>query len=209
MGENVTLEDLRLCARGNAPLEISLALTYPSGIDTYLPTVNKALDWIATEFAKTPKERQDRTEDGLSIDLVHSLSCMGFEASHDTTVGGHCDIVIQGKWSFLWLGEAKKHRSYDWLLKGFEQLDKRYATATSGQDHGAVVIYCFGHRIDQVMERWKAKLTEAREDITIHPDPDNDLGFISVHEHRRTGRDYTVRHLPVSLLWDPEDKEAA
>lgn len=209
MDENVTLADLRMCARGNPPFEISLALLYPSGIETYLPNVNKALDWIAAEFSTTPKERQDRSEDGLSIDLVHSLKALGFEASHDTTVGGHCDLVITGKWGFLWLGEAKIHSSYSWLLKGFEQLDKRYATATAGQDHGAVVIYCYQSRVDRIMERWKEALTEARNDISIHPDPDNDLGFISVHEHRRTGRDYTVRHLPVSLLWDPEDKEAA
>jgi len=173
----------------------------------FLPLVDKAVDWIADEFARTPKERQDRSEDGLSIDFVTTLKALGFGASHDTTVGGHCDIVIEEKFGFLWLGEAKKHRDYDWLLSGFEQLDKRYTTATAAQDQGAVIIYCFGKRIDQVMGRWKKHLQANRSDLDFADDPVNDLGFLTTHTHRRTGRDYTVRHLPISLLWDPEDNQ--
>lgn len=208
MTEQYSLKDLNLIARGSAPLEITLGLLFASSPDDFLPLVNQAIDWVSDEFARTPKERQDRTEDGLSIDLVTTLKALGFGASHDTTVGGHCDVVIEEKFGFLWLGEAKIHKSYDWLLKGFEQLDKRYATAGANQDHGAVIVYCFGKRIDRVMEKWRKHLEANRDDVSFSDDPLNELGFETTHEHRRTGRDYVIRHVPVSLLWDPEDEKS-
>lgn len=194
-------------SRGSPPLEITLGLIFATSPEDFLPLVNKAVDWASDEFARTPKERQDRSEDGLSIDLVTTLKALGFNASHDTTVGGHCDVVIAEKFGFLWLGEAKIHKGYDWLLKGFEQLDKRYATASASQDQGAIIIYCFGKRVDIVMERWKAHLEASRVDLTFSDDPLSSQGFLTTHTHRRTGRDYTVRHIFVSLLWDPEDTE--
>lgn len=205
MDDKFTLKDLNLLTRGCPTQEITVGLIFANSAQDFLPLVNKAIDWASDEFARTPKERQDRSEDGLSIDLVTTLKALGFNASHDTTVGGHCDVVIEEKFGFLWLGEAKIHQGYDWLLKGFEQLDKRYATANAAQDQGAVIIYCFGKRIDKVMDRWKRHLKNARDDVSFCEDQLNPLGFLTTHTHRRNGQTYTVRHVPVSLLWDPED----
>lgn len=123
--DNYTIRDLKLMIRGNVAAEISLSLMLASSSADILAQVNPAIDHIIQEFAKTPKERQGRSEDGLSIDLVTSLKHLGFQAGHDTTTGGHCDVVIDGRYDFLWLGEAKIHASYDWLLQGFNQLDGR------------------------------------------------------------------------------------
>ena len=185
-------------------MKLSLALNFASSPGDVLLALEEAIDWIVLEFGRTPKERQNRSEDGLSIDLVTSLRAMGFQASHDTTVGGHCDVVVEGVGDFLWLGEAKKHSSYDWLMAGFEQLDKRYATANKGQDHGGIIVYCDGQRIDRVMDSWASKLSEVRPDVKVEARDDNPLYRWSVHQHRRTGLPYYVRHTPISLYWNPE-----
>ena len=206
MAESYTLRDLENRARGNVPLEISIGLIFASSADDMVALVDRAIDHIVQEFARTPKERKDRSEDGLSIDLVTSLKELGFQASHDTTTGGHCDIVVDGIYNFLWLGEAKIHKDYDWLLKGFNQLDSRYATATKNQDHGGMIIYCMGERVDQVMDRWREHLAKERPDVTVGTRGDGELEFRSSHVHTRTGREYHVRHVPISLYWKPLDK---
>lgn len=199
-----SLHELQLMARGDIAKETSLALIVAGCADDIQARVDPAIDHVLQEFSRTPKERQKRSEDALSIDLVSALKFMGFDASHDTTTGGHCDIVIDGKYDFLWLGEAKKHNDYDWLLKGFEQLDTRYATAVKGQDRGGLIIYHFGMRCDQVMDAWAERLRGARPDVTIVEREDGDLVMNSHHTHRRTGRTYHVRHVIASLYWDPK-----
>lgn len=136
MGD-LTLRDLQLMARGNLAWETPLALMAAVSSDDILARVNPAIDHILQEFSRKPKERKDGSEDGLSIDLITSLKHFGFRASHDTTTGGHCDIVIDGRYDFLWLGEAKIHGGYDWLLKGFNQLDSRYAIHMSSLERGS------------------------------------------------------------------------
>lgn len=200
-----TWRELQLMARGNIALETSLALIAATSADDILARVDPAIDHILQEFARTPKERKDRSEDGLSIDLITSLKHFGFQASHDTTTGGHCDIVIDGRFDFLWLGEAKIHASYDWLLKGFNQLDSRYATAAKNQDRGGVVIYHKGPRVDRVMDGWADHLAKERPDVKIEPRNVGDLLMNTRHVHERTGREYHVRHVIVSLYWNPKE----
>jgi hypothetical protein len=198
-----TLRELQLLAKDSVPARISLALIFSDTAEEILEQVDVAIDHIAQDFARTPKERQGRTEDGLTMDFVTSLRNMGFQASHDTTVGGHCDIVIEGRYNFLWLGEAKIHSTYEWLLEGFDQLDSRYATAARRQDRGGLIIYCFGARVDLVMDEWAKRLTEERPDVQIEDRCKDDLCFTSSHLHQRTGRNYRVRHVPISLYWNP------
>lgn len=199
-----TLHELQLIVRGNIASEISLAVALAGSAGDLLTQVDPAIDHILQQFARNPKERHGRDEDGLSIDLVTSLRNLGFQASHETKVGGHCDIVIEGKFDFLWLGEAKIHKSYDWLLQGFEQLDSRYATATVNQDHGGLIIYHLAAKSGDVMDKWQEHLKEARADVKIDDRALGQLEMRTSHPHRRTGRDYHVRHVIVSLYWDPK-----
>ncbi|MFN3619782.1 hypothetical protein [Sphingorhabdus sp.] len=203
--DELSLRDLELMARGKIAWETPLALMAATCADDILARVDPAIDHILQEFSRTPKERHDRSEDGLSIDLITSLKHFGFEATHDTTTGGHCDIVIDGRFDFLWLGEAKIHSGYDWLLKGFNQLDSRYATAIKDQDHGGIVIYHRGARADRVMDEWEKHLAESRPDVTIETREPGDLVMNTRHVHERTGREYKVRHVIVSLYWNPKN----
>lgn len=200
-----TLRELQLMTRDSVPATISLALIFAGSAEDLLVQVNRAIDHIAQDFARTPKERQGRSEDALTMDIVTSLSSMGFRASHDTTIGGHCDIVIEARDNFLWLGEAKIQSSYDWLVQGFNQLDMRYATGSASQDHGGIIVYCYHGRTDSIMDEWAERLKEARSDVEVTPRAHLDSYFTSSHIHRRTGRPYQVRHVPIALQWNPPE----
>ena len=201
--QSYSLRELKLLARGNVPMEVSLGLLFAIAAEDILALVDTAIDHIAQDFARTPKERQGRSEDSLTTDLVSSLRNMGFQAAHDTTVGGHCDIVIEGRGNFLWLGEAKTHSSYDWLVQGFNQLDGRYATASRHQDHGGIVIYCYHGRVDKIMDEWAIRLKQARPEVEVSRGAEDAEVFTSSHVHERTGRPYHVRHVAISLQWAP------
>jgi hypothetical protein len=199
-----TLKELEMFFH-STPDRIRLAMLLAADHSERLKQVEAAVDWIALEHSKTRQHRHDRDEDGLTTDIITDLKAMGFDASHDKDYGGHSDIVIEARGDFLWLGEAKIHRDYDWLLKGFQQLDTRYATAVVGQDRGGLIIYCKGKRVDQVMVRWCEYLLQNRPDMTIAVCAKNPLNRRSSHPHERTGLPFEVRHIPISLYFDPKD----
>ncbi len=169
--------------------------------------VEEAIDWIGQEHTKTRQHRQDRGEDALTVDIITDLRAMGFDASHDKDYGGHGDIVVEGRDQFLWIGEAKIHSSYDWLLKGFQQLDTRYSTGLPGQENGGLIIYCKGPRADEVLVKWMEYLKENRPDVEIDPVEDQPLIRRSKHVHLATGRLFKVKHIPISLYFEPKDKQ--
>lgn len=189
---------------GTTPGRIQLQMSLASTHSERLKLVEGAIDYLAQEFTKTRQVRQDMSEDALSIEIVIGLKCMGIQASHDTQYGGHCDIVVEAKDDFLWIAEAKIHRAYDWLLQGFEQLDKRYATGLPGQDAGEMIIYCKGQRADQVTEEWHRRLAEARPDVTFEALGDDPLVRRSTHTHTGTGAPFKVRHKTIPLYFKPE-----
>lgn len=204
-GEPYTFRELLMMFADSKPNLIRLNMIFATSHGDMVRQVEAALDWIGQEHSKTRQYRQDRDEDGLTIDVITDLRAMGFDASHDTAYGGHCDIVIEAKDGFLWLGEAKIHSSYDWLLKGFQQLDTRYSTGAPGQDTGGMLIYCKVARIDKTMKRWHAHLVANRPDVTIEICEDNPLALRSTHVHEATGRLFKVRHVPISLYFSPRD----
>ncbi len=203
--DRYTLRDLELLFSQSTPDRIRWNMMLATDHAQRLAQVEAAIDWIAQEHSKTRQHRFDRDEDALTTDIITDLKAMGFAASHDQDYGGHSDIVIEARDEFLWLGEAKIHRDYDWLLKGFQQLDTRYATALPGQDTGGIIIYCKAERIDQIMDRWCERLSEKRPDVDIENCPNNSLIRRSCHIHQRTGLFFRVRHVPISLYFKPKD----
>lgn len=200
-----TLRELECIFGGSTPDLIRLRMSLAETHEERLRQVEAAIDWIVQEHSKTRQHRYDRDENALTIDVIEALKAMGFDASHDKDYGGHCDITIEAKSDFLWIGEAKIHKDYDWLLKGFEQLDTRYSTGLPGQDAGGIIIYCKGPRIDKVMKRWSDHLAHHRPDVTVEVCDKNRLVRRSRHTHERTGAIFRVRHVPVSLHFKPND----
>ncbi|HWX50529.1 MAG TPA: hypothetical protein VNZ61_20985 [Roseomonas sp.] len=168
--------------------------------------VEQAIDHIAQTLTRTRHLRQHKSEDLLTVDFVDRLVDMGFSASHDNDVGGHCDIVIDGREGFLWLGEAKIHSSYKWLYKGFQQLTTRYSSGLPGQDVGGLLIYLYNRNALEMMKAWREHLATERSDIKIEQCEANPLVFRSSHTHEVSGLPYTVRHVPVPLYFAPDDK---
>jgi hypothetical protein len=207
MKETKTISFAELQARfgHSTPDTIRFRMMFAVSHEQRLEAVNSAIDWIVQEHSKTRQHRQGRSEDGLSIDVVTELKAIGFEASHDTQYGGHCDIVIEARDGFLWIGEAKIHKDYDWLLKGFQQLDTRYSTGIPGQDAGGILIYYFGQNLSAVMATWQARLLAARPDVQVSVCPINPLVRNSVHIHKNSGLPFRVRHTPINLYFKPED----
>jgi hypothetical protein len=203
--QQYSYRDLELLCRDSTPNRIQIGMIFATDHARRVELVEDAIDWIAQEHSKTRQHRYDRDEDGLTTDIITDLKSMGFDASHDKDYGGHSDIVIEARDDFLWLGEAKIHSGYGWLLKGFQQLDTRYATALPGQDSGGLIIYVNQERVDQVMDRWSTHLSENRPDVTIETCIKNPLARRSSHVHQRTGRPFKVRHVPISLYFKPKD----
>jgi hypothetical protein len=170
--------------------------------------IEDAIDYIAAEFGETPHHRSDRDEDGLTIDIVTSLKHLGFYATHDEDIGGHCDIVVRGKDNFLWMAEAKIHNAYDWLAKGYRQITTRYSTGMPGQDAGGLVIYCKAANVKSIMDTWRAHFAELFGDVTIVDCHTSPLSFVSISTHPRSGLSFRIRHMPISVWHDPKDGEA-
>ncbi|QND62705.1 hypothetical protein HB777_01440 [Mesorhizobium loti] len=167
--------------------------------------IDKAIDQCAVSMAQYPKELDDLKEDQLTVMLIMQLDKFGLDVSHDTTSGGHCDIVIKDGGGFLWLGEVKKVSGVDnnWIGEGFDQLMVRYATGLPSQDRGGLILFCNCPRIDNVLEEWCKYLTERYAGVLVPRYDSNELWFESEQASERTGRKVTVRHKPISVYFPP------
>lgn len=204
IGQEAALEAWSALRAINPAFRISTNIHLAKTHDEIHSSVEEAVDFVLSEHIKTRHLRQRRSEDELTIDIVTDLKMLGLQASHDTSYGGHCDIVIEAIRDFLWLAEAKIHKDYDWLLKGFQQLDTRYSTGMPGQDTGEMIIYCKGQRADLVLTRWLDHLREKRPDV--HVVEQSALTARTQHAHKSTGNQFRVRHKMVPLFFAPDDK---
>lgn len=169
--------------------------------------VQKSVDFACNKLVKHRDKKKSDDENALTVQVTDMLSSSGIKAQHDPSIGGHCDIVVEGKDDFLWMAEAKKHDKYTWLDKGFKQLTTRYSTGNPGQDHGDVLIYCFTQDASAMLTKWRKELSDRNPDVdTADGEMGNPLTFASTHKHECSGLDFHVRHKAVSLYWNPKDK---
>jgi hypothetical protein len=165
------------------------------------------LEYSYNGFVRNRHLKQDQSEDALTVEIVEQLRSFEIEASHDTQVGGHCDVHVIGKDHFLWLAEAKIHSSYDWLEQGFRQLSTRFGVSVHGQDHGEIIIYCRTKLAAKILAEWKDRLTAAHDDVKVYEDMiGTRLWFRSSHPCQSTGNSFFTRHRIIPLYWNPDDK---
>lgn len=201
----LSLAELRAKASQSTSATIALEWLLARDHDMRQRLIEDAVDWCILEMVKFKQAHQDKSEDELTFALISPLRGMGIAASHDTQLGGHVDIVVEGGGDFLWLAEAKKHGTYDWLLGGYEQLDRRYSTGMPGQDTGDFIIYHYGQNSLAVMTEWINRLGDNRVDVTIDPLPPRDKGLTRTSSHNNvgTGLEFRVRHKIVPLHFEP------
>lgn len=205
-GVQFSLEQLAIMFDGDVPDRVRFGLAIAQTHARRLELIESAIDYAIQELAQTRHHRLSDGEDRITVDIVSMLKPMGIQASHDTDVGGHCDIVIRGKDNFLWLAEAKIHGAYDWDFKGFQQLSTRYSTGLTGQDHGGLILYCRGQDVAEVMRKWTDHVKEKIPELTISDCPSSPLNRRSVHTHPASGLPFHIRHTPVCLFFAPQDK---
>ena len=202
-----TLAEVRYLFDGTAhgaATDFALAQTH----DARVKAVQKGVDFACAELEKNSSKKQGLGEDAITLDIRSMLSMAGFQASHDKYNNGHCDIVVDGKDTFVWLAEAKKHSDYAWLDKGFQQLTTRYSTGTVGQDHGDVLIYCYNTDAKAMLDKWRDELVERNSKVTANDSPcGNPLLFCSTNKHTKSGLNFHVRHKALVLHWEPKDKK--
>ncbi len=175
--------------------------------DDLIRNLYKDIDKVISQIQANPELRQDDNEDRLTIDIVDQLYILGYNASHDTKIGGHADIVIR-KNDFLWLGEAKIYGdNNNYLWEGFLQLTTRYSIGDDNQQNGGLLIYIRQEDASSIMKKWQNYLLEkSLPDYSFRLCQMRSLAFISTHKHERSGQAFHVRHIPVMLHWDPKDK---
>lgn len=204
--KETTLAEVRFLFDGTAhgaAMDFALAQTHEARVSA----VQKGVDFACAELEKHSSKKQGLGEDAITLDICSMLSMAGFQASHDKYNNGHCDIVVDGKDTFVWLAEAKEHSNYGWLDKGFQQLTTRYSSGTIGQDHGDVLIYCYNADAKAMLDKWRGELVKRNTGVKAEDSPcGNPLLFCSTNKHTKSGLNFHVRHKALALHWEPKDK---
>ncbi len=174
--------------------------------DDFIERLYKDIDKVIYLLEENPELRQSDTEDRLTIEIRNNLRCMGYNADHDSKIGGHADLVVR-KSDFTWIGEAKIHREYDYLWEGFQQLTTRYSTGDSNQRDGGLLIYIRVKDTNQVIQKWKELLASKQlPNYSVWICEIRNTSFFSIHKHERSGCNFKVRHMPIMLYFKPRDK---
>lgn len=186
--------------------------TFLSGLlvqtyDDFIEVLYKDIDLSIKNLEESAELYQKCEEDLLSHVIATYLRGKGYSATHDEKHRGHCDILVR-KGNYKWIGEAKIHGAYDTLFKGFQQLNTRYSTGDINQTAGGMIIYIRGKNAKRVMETWETHLKGKNlPDLITDTPPRESLAFFSTHTHEGSGLSFKVRHMPVLLYFNPEDRD--
>ncbi len=208
MQGEVTYDDLARTARKSVVAGLHFAVMH---WDTVKPSYHEFVDKVHAAIAvvygfleRNPQALYQREEDHITLQVVNELLALGFDASMEALVGGHCDLSVRLGTEFLWLAEAKIARDAGWLWQGYGQLSTRYAVGGIGSDKGGMLIYCRQPRIDKVMENWQKRL---KSEGVLHDYQDRGnlcLGaFSTTVPAERTGRPFETVHFPLSVYYAP------
>ncbi|MFM5241257.1 hypothetical protein ACLH0O_03100 [Aeromonas media] len=141
------------------------------------------------------------SEDYITTLLLAHLNALNYDATHDTQIGGHCDILIRNKIKgFQWIGEAKIWSGCKYIMGGWEQLCCRYSSGTYRDSHGGMLIYVNQKNASGLLSDWHGHMVKAGIDnLKITPNPNNPLRFDSTHNHVASGLSYNVRHFALVM----------
>ena len=169
------------------------------------------LNDLINHMQANPQRRHSLSEDTLTDEIIMGLSVAGYDATHDTSAGGHVDVTVKlGPHS--WIGEAKKDQKFS---DGYRQLVTRYRPASGNfeHNHGGMLLYCTTQTdLLTLRQRWKDKFKQDFESI-YSPLSIMDCGlsrysFVSSHKHPVSGDDWVVRHMLIGLQFSPQDASA-
>lgn len=174
--------------------------------DEFIKCLYEDIDQIIDFIQESRELRQDDSEDRLTIEIVGNLRRLSYTAFHDPKMGGHIDLFVQKK-NFKWMGEAKIYHGPMSLLGGFNQLCTRYTIGDVNQNNGGLLVYLKDGDAKSLMEKWKGHLTDQNfVEFKFFQCQSRPLAFYSEHKHPVSGNSFTVRHMPLILFFEPQDK---
>ena len=187
---------------GEADLLRTIEINSPPDSDKFIERLYSEIASIVRTIEGTASIRKDDNEDRITLEIIQLLNQTGYNATHDTYTKGHVDIRISSN-SFVWLGEAKIHNDYEWLLDGMKQLHTRYST---GREDGlGLMIYIRNRDAKAVIDEWRKRLEENKYcGLKESKDGQEKLTFRTVHQHAGSGLDIETKHIGVSLFYNPE-----
>lgn len=184
----------------------------------FVNQINDELDSALSDITDNPELARSDSEDRTTIDLINSLKAAfrkrsAYNISHETKIGGHADIVIvHGR--YRWIAEAKIFKgTYTWLYKGLLQLLTRYSKGDENNEEGALLIYVKTPNTKRTIETWESRLVDVTNDknkkyyFDFKPCEMMRLAFYSTIDHPRSGEKFRIRHVPVSLYFNPKDND--
>lgn len=196
----ISIEQLRQRAYDKPGPTIAIKLLCAESLEEKLHCVEDAVNFAIEALVEHRHLKQNLSEDQRTSEIVSSLKAMGFAATHDEQIGGHVDIVIRLA-GLLWLAEAKNWDGCVWASSGIHQLLGRYSTGMPGQNVGGLIIYFEQRDAASLMTKWRNYILSKQ--IARSIDAISEISFRSRHLHAATGNEFTVRHFPVPLYWNP------
>ena len=142
------------------------------------------------------------SEDYITTLLLAHLTALNYDATHDTQIGGHCDIFIKHRLKgFQWIGEAKIWKGCKYIMGGWQQLCNIYSRGTQRDNHGGILIYINQRNANKLFVDWKDHMesSDKIDDLNIEIDSKNPLRFNSTHTHLASGLPYNVRHFALVM----------
>ena len=204
-------EELNLKALQELETHVPKLAGFPSRLladtyDKFIEVLYRDIDNAIFNIQKNAELRQNDTEDRLTIDIINQLNCVGYSASHDKKICGHADLVVEYQ-SFIWIGEAKIHKDYNYIWEGFQQLATRYSIGDFNQKDGGILIYIRNADAQSVMDKWRDFLgNKDLPDYFFEICSSKASSFFSTHKHEKSGQLFRIRHMPVILHFSPKDK---
>lgn len=161
--------------------------------------------------------RNKDKEDKITQDIIDILVGQGWMASHDKSTNGHVDLTIESC-IYKWLGEAKRDKGQQKVIGGFDQLFTRYSnphnyhvSASTGekQNKAGILIFVQEHKncakfMEEVIEKLKIHCSEKYTPLSeVRID---EITWETTHEHETSGTEIIVRHMPLMLYFNPQDR---
>ncbi|MDV7271408.1 hypothetical protein RYZ20_10900 [Thioclava sp. A2] len=198
----------RPVALAELPLPLQLGLQFnaaTSHADRYR-IIRELLDHSFLHLTDSRKEFAASSEDALTCTVILGLTSVGVSAIHDKQIGGHADLVVEGRDNFRWIGEAKLYSGPSQVHGGYLQLTTRYGVSQPGRDSGDLIIYCKRDNATTKLEGWKGYLFKKTTGVTlVEPlDPERPFEFKTVATCEATGLPFNTRHVIVPMYHNPK-----
>lgn len=182
--------------------------------DDWIKVLYMDIDEVYSSCLDSTEILQKLSETEISSIIGLGLRMRFYNVQVDSDKNGNADLSVQSG-SFLWIGEAKivnnsTPTDFAYLHGGLKQLITRYSKGQGNAVNGSLLIYIKPNsrftNESNFMSQWITYLEEHEITYVTHYQCSNkNTNSITDHKHPVSGNNYSVRHMPLTLLHLPED----